>query len=212
VGVNEQVEMTASASATWTASSGAVAPTTGTTVTWTAPVAPAAATVTATPAAGGPCSVPMTAIQPSRRSLVKATDKVYSAGKAGSGFFANVTILPTSVSFMRTELREDTVNSVAHGYYDTVLHWNGIAHPPTKWLTPNASNSGLVDEIGSPVPGTPGPFSLGDFLWAIPQAFRTPGTTGAGTVYSTAYQTQAMINTSGSEGTYKEGASRGRTP
>ena len=212
VGVNEQVEMTASASATWTASSGAVAPATGTTVTWTAPGAPAAATVTATPAAGGPCSVPMTAIQPSRRSLVKDTDRAYDPGKAGSGFSAIVTIQPTSVSFTRTELREETANGVAHGYYDTVLHWNGIVHPATAWLAPNAGNSGLIDGIGTRSPGSPGPFSKGDFGWAIPQSYRTAGTTGAGSNYSTAFHTQVMINTSGSEGTHKEGASRGRTP
>jgi hypothetical protein len=212
VGVNEQVEMTASAPATWTASGGTVAPTSGATVTWTAPGAGATCTVTATPATGSACSVPMTVIPPSHRSLVKQTDKAYTAGRAGSGFFAKVTIMPTGVSFTRTELREDTVNAVATGYYDTVLHWNGIAHPPTAWLRPDASNSGLVDNIGSVPPGTPGPFSVGSFLWAIPQAYRTAGTSGSGSVYSTPPQTQEMFGPSGAEGTAKEGASRGRRP
>jgi hypothetical protein len=212
VGVNEQVAMTASAPSTWTASAGTVAPTSGATVTWTAPGAGATCTVTATPARGGACSVPMTVIPPSHRSLVKKTDKAYTAGMAGSGFFADVTIMPTGVSFTRTEFREDTVNAVATGYYDTVLHWNGIAHPPTAWLRPDASNSGLVDSIGTVPPGTPGPFSAGTFLWAIPQAYRTAGTSGSGSVYSTPPQTQEMFGSSGAEGTAKEGASRGRRP
>lgn len=212
VGVNEQVEMTSSASAAWTASSGTVAPVSGTTVVWTSPGAGATCTVTAAPAAGSPCSVLMSVIPPSSRSLVKQTDRAYTVGKAGSGFTANVTIMPLGVSFTRTELREDTVNSVATGYYDTVLGWNGLAHPPTAWLRPNASNSGLVDNIGTSLPGSPGPFSSGTFLWAIPQCHRTPGTSGSGAIYSTANHTQVMGGASGAETTSKEGASRSRTP
>jgi hypothetical protein len=212
VGVNEQVEVTASSAATWTATGGTVSPASGAKVTWTAPGAGASCTVTATPAKGSPCSVAMTAIPPSSRSLVWKTDKAYSAGKAGSGYFADVTIVPTRVSFSRTELREDTVNSVASGYYKDVLRWDGITHPATTWLRPNASNSGLVDEIGSPVPGTPGPFSAGRFEWPIPQMHRPPGSTGNGSQYSTGRHIQVMAGPTGAETTSKEGSSRSRTP
>lgn len=113
---------------------------------------------------------------------------------------------------MRTELREETASSVATGYYKTVLHWDGIPHRPTSWLTPNANNSGLEDTIGTSPPGTTGPFSVGTFLWRIPQSYRTAGTTGGGTVYSRANHNQRMGGTNGAETTSKEGASRRRVP
>lgn len=212
VGVNERVEITSSASATWSASGGTVTSASGTTVVWTAPGAGATCSVTATPAKGSPCSVSMSVIPPSSRSLVKQTDRAYTAGKAGSGFQAKVTIMPLKASFGRTELREETVNAVATGYYDTVLGWSGLSHPATAWLSPDASNSGLVDSIGTGSPGSPGPFSAGGFLWAIPQSYRTAGTTGGGSVYSTAQHRQVMGGTNGAETTSKEGASRSRVP
>jgi len=213
VGVNEQVEMTSSAPATWVAACGTVvAPAMGTTAIWTAPAAGGTCTVTATPATGGPCSVSMTVLPPSSRSLVRTGLQAYTAGLAGSGFVATVTINPTGVSFTRTELREDTVAGVATGYYDTVLGWNGSIHPATAWLSPDIHNSGLVDTIGTVPPGSGGPFSEGTFVWPIPQSFRTAGTAGTGSPYSTAFHVQVMIGPSGAEGTAKEGASRGRVP
>ena len=154
----------------------------------------------------------MTVLPPSSRSLVKRSDRAYTAGLAGSGFVANVTFMPLNVSFMRTEFREDEVEGQAEGYYDTVLGWDRVRHPATAWLSPNALNTGLIDTIGTNPPGSPGAFSAGKFLWPIPQSFRAPGTSGDGNVYSTAYQTQVMIDSSGAEGTAKEGAARGRVP
>jgi hypothetical protein len=212
VGVNEQIEMTASASATWLASGGAVTPAKGTTVIWTAPAVGATCSLTATPATGNPCSVSMTVLPPRSRSLVKQSDRAYTAGLAGSGFVADVTIMPTNVSFTRIQVWEGAVNGVATGYHDTVLHWNGLPHPPTMPLVPNASNSGLRDTVGTNVPGSPGPFSRGTFSWPIPQLFRAAGSTGSGSVYSTAFHTQVMTGANGAEGTYKEGAVRGRVP
>lgn len=212
VGVNEQVEMTASASAVWAASSGTFRPAAGRTMVWTAPGAGGTASITATPATGAPCSASMTVVPPSSRALTKNGDRAYTAGLAGSGFTASVVIMPTQVSFTRTELREETVSAVATGYYDTALSWNGLVHPTTPWLSPDAANSGLVDTIGTGPPGAPGPFSPGTFLWAIPQSFRAAGSSGSGTVYSTANHSQIMSGATGAETTSKEGASRARTP
>ena len=211
VGVNEQIEMTASASAKWTASSGTVTPhASGVTAIWTAPDVGATSSVTATPATGAPCSVSITVIPPTRRSLVKSSDRAYTAGLAGSGFKAVVTIMPTNVSFTRIQVWEEDVNAVATGYYDTVMGMNGLRHPPTPPLVPNASNSGLIDTIGTNPPGSPGPFSFGRFLWAIPQHYRI-GSTGS-IPYSIGHHTKVMIGIIGAEVTAKEGAIRGRTP
>lgn len=204
--------MTASASATWTATDGTFASASGATVTWTAPAAGATCSVTATPTTGTPCSVSMTVVPPSERSLVVQSQRAYTAGLAGSGFVAGVTIMPTNVSFSRIEVREETVNAVASGYYDTALHWNGLAHPTGTWIPLDAHNNGLIDTVGTKPPGAPGPFSAGDFLWAIPQSYRIAGSTGAGTVYSTGYHIQIMAGTSGIEATAKEGASNARAP
>lgn len=212
VGVNEQVEMTASASVTWTASNGTFPPpASGATAIWTAPDVGATASVTATPASGNPCSVSMKVLPPARRSLVKSSDRAYTAGLAGSGFQAIVTIMPTNVSFTRIQVWEEAVNAIATGYYDTVLGWNGLPHPPTAPLIPDASNNGLIDTIGTNEPGSPGPFSVGSFLWAIPQHYRIVGSTGS-IRYSTGNHAQSMLGPTGVEGTAKEGASRGRVP
>jgi hypothetical protein len=121
-----------------------------------------------------------------------------------------VTINPAHVSLTRIQVREEAVNAVAAGYYDSVLGWDGMAHPPTAWLTPDAGNNGFVDTVGTNPPGSPGPFSLGVFVWPIPQSYRVNG--GAGVVYSTGTHSQVMIGSSGAETTAKEGASRSRTP
>lgn len=212
VGVNEQVQMTSSVSASWSAGGGSITPTSGTTVTWTAPPDGRSCSVTATPASGGSCSVSMRVLPPSHRSLVKISDRAYTAGLAGSGFRANVTIMPTNVSFTRTEVREEEVEASATGYYDTVHGLDKAVHPATAWLSPNASNSGLIDTIGTNPPGLGGPFSVGTFIWPIPQHHRPAGGSGSGTRYSTGTHAQAMVDVNGSEGTAKEGASRGRTP
>jgi hypothetical protein len=215
VGINEQVELTASAASAWTASAGTLSATSGTTVTWTAPSTGATSRITATPpaATGSPCTVSIRAIPPSRRSLSNPpTPRSYSAGLAGSGFVADVTILPTNVSFSRIEVREEAVAGVATGYYKDVLGWDGLMHPAGGWIVPNASNGGMRDTVGTNPPGSPGPFSSGDFLWSIPQHYRILGSSGGGTFYSTGNHIQIMGGSSGREGTGKEGAVNTRMP
>jgi hypothetical protein len=216
VGANERVEMAASVPVTWRATGGAIAPASGPVAVWTAPaIVPAGGTtfsITATPASGTPCSVSMRAIPPSHRAQSNPSPIAYTAGKAGSGFVGTVTISPTSVSFSRLETREETVKSVAIGYYDTVLGWNNIAHPTGNWLPIDATNSGIQDTVGTPAPGTPGPFSAGTFTWVIPQSYREAGTGGGGAPYTPGTHQQVMAGTNGTETTSKEGASNSRTP
>lgn len=212
VGVNEQVRMTCSASATWTATSGSVTPATGTTVTWTAPETGGSAAVRATPKRGRPCSVSMAVLAPNQNILVKQSDRTYTAGLAGSGFVGSGTIIPTNVAFSRIEIREEEVKSEAEGYYDTVLGWDKVTHPRGSWIQVTSNNGIGTDTVGTNPPGTPGPFSEGRFVWPIPQHYRIVGGSGNGTFYSTAFHVQLMTGTDGTEGTAKEGASRGRVP
>jgi hypothetical protein len=155
----------------------------------------------------------MTVVPPRSRSLVRQTDRVYDPGKAGSGFLAVVTIMPTDVSFARTEVWEGGVAAVAKGYYDKVLGWNGLPHKPTAPTIPPHPKTGFIlqDKIGTNEPGSPGPFSPGTFEWDIPQLHRPAGGSG-GAVYSTGHHWQIMVGNKGAEGTAKEGASRGRSP
>jgi hypothetical protein len=212
VGVNEEVAMAVATSATWAASTGAVSPTTGNAVVWTAPDADGASTVTATPAQGSPCSISMNVVAPSSRTLVKHRNRVYDNDLAGSGFIADATILPTNVSFGRTEVQEGEALADADGYYDTVLHLKGKKHNATAWTLADPNKVLLRDGVGAPEPGTPGPFSRGNFSWEIPQLYRLAGSTGKGTVYSKALHTQEMFGPSGAEITDKEGAAWGRRP
>ncbi|GAB6094357.1 hypothetical protein JCM14469_06090 [Desulfatiferula olefinivorans] len=211
VGVNEQVAVTASAAVTWTATAGTITPANGLTATWTAPDTATACTITGTPATGAAASVPMTVIRPASRQLTKSSDRAYTAGKAGSGFVADVVIMPTTVSFSRIEVREQTVNATATGYYNTVLGWNNIAHPLGSWLAVNSANSGIIDTVGTTPPGSGGTFAAGTFVWAIPQEYRA-GATGTPRTFSTGTHRQVMAGATGEETTSKEGASRTRTP
>jgi hypothetical protein len=213
VGVNERVEMTASTSSNWSASHGTVSPAVGNPTTWTAPERKASScTITAKPVAGAsPCKVKMSAVAPTKMHLTHDTDQGYTAGLAGSGFFAKAEILPLNVSFTRIEIREDTVKAKASGYYDKVLHWNGKPHKLGGWATPNSKNSGLKDTVGTVPPGTPPPFSQGHFLWAIPQQYRVMG--GSTIIkYYTSDHVQDMTGPTGEETTTKPSASRKRIP
>jgi hypothetical protein len=222
VGVNEEVEMTAPAAGSWTASGGTLSATSGGTVTWTAPVVGSAGadfTITSTPATGTPCSVTMNVVRPERRQLTKRSnsvtppgDRAYPAGASGSGFVADVRVLPLDVSFSRLQVREGRVTATASGYYDTVLGWNGAVHAAGTWITLNARNGGIIDTVGTNPPGGPTPFSAGTYTWPIPQFYRRVGSSGDGVRYSTGTHSQVMAGTSGSETTSKEGATRTRSP
>lgn len=184
-------------------------------VLWTAPGVAATCDITATPTnpkAGAPCTVSFEVVPPAERSLAWKSDLNYTKDLAGSGFVATVTILPTDVSFSRIEVREEEAIGVATGYYDTVLKWNGKKHPATNWTVPVGSNIGMIDTVGTPAPGSPGPFSKGTFTWEIPQTYRPLGSTTSLPPYSKATHLQEMFAASGAEGTSKEGAGRGRRP
>jgi hypothetical protein len=222
VGVNERVEMTAPTAGNWTATGGRLSATTGTTVRWTAPVVGSAGgdfTITSTPAAGTACSVTMHVVRPERRQLTKRSntvvppgDRAYTAGLSGSGFVANVRVLPLDVSFSRLQVREGTVAATASGYYNTVLGWNGTVHPLGTWITLDARNGGIIDTVGTNPPGGPAPFSAGRFTWRIPQFYRRVGSTGNGVRYSVGTHRQVMVGATGRERTSKEGATRSRSP
>ena len=217
VGVTEEVAMSAARPplpATWTATDGALGPPINGVVIWTAPEVEKTCVVTATPKdpAIGPCSVSIDVVRPTERVLKKTTDVVYQAGLAGSGFIADVTILPRNVAFERIEVREEEAVGVATGYYDTVLHWNGKKHAATKWAVPHGNNLKVIDTVGTQAPGTAGPFSQGTFQWDIPQTYRAIGSTAAQPPYAIAIHLQEMFAPSGAEGTSKEGEGRGRRP
>jgi len=213
VGVKEEVAIASSVPSAWTASDGTFTTFSDRVILWTAPVLAAKAVITATPAGGGaPCSVTMEVVPPSSRQLVKKTDRPYDAGLAGSGFEADATILPTEVSFNRIEVREEEAIGVATGYYDKVLLWNGKKHPVGAWVVPDPAVRIIRDGVGSPSPGTPGPFSKGTFEWPIPQTYRPVGSTAQPIEYSKASHFQEMLWTSGAETTTKEGAGRARRP
>ena len=222
VGVNERVEMTAPTTGNWTATGGRLSAASGATVRWTAPVVGSAGgdfTITSTPATGTACSVTMQVVRPERRQLTKRSntvnppgDRAYTAGLSGSGFVANVRVLPLDVSFSRLQVREGTVAATASGYYDTVLGWNGTVHPLGTWITLDARNGGIIDTVGTVPPGGPTPFSAGRFTWRIPQFYRRVGSTGNGVRYSVGTHRQVMTGATGRERTSKEGAARSRTP
>jgi len=213
VGVNEQVELIASVFVTWSATGGTLSTTTGKKTIWTAPETASNETIRATPGASIAtiCEKTFDVVAPNQRVLSKTSNHAYTAGRAGSGFFANINIHPLDVSFARIQVREESVLSTATGYYKS-LGWNGISHPQTtNWLPLGANNGGLRDNVGTPPPGSPSPFSTGTFNWPIPQSYKAIGAAGVH-IYSTGTHIQQMNDATGTETTSKEGASNNRTP
>ena len=210
VGVSEVVTLTSSAPATWSASTGTLTPTGPSSATWTAPGTPATATITATPTSGGAATATIKVLQPTGNIQSDITPQGYAPDRAGSGFVSKVTVQPTSVSFSRIKVREETATGNATGYYDTVMHWKGIQHPQGTFMPLDRNNNGQTDTVGSVPPGTPTPFSKGDFHWPIPQSYESPS--GAAVVYSTGDHLQEMTGVTGEETTSKESASNTRTP
>ncbi|HQR52370.1 MAG TPA: hypothetical protein PLZ79_03810 [Burkholderiales bacterium] len=215
VGVREEVAIGASVAASWTVSDGTYVAFSVDRIIWTAPPLAANCTITATPTdpkTASPCTVSFEVVPPSGRALARERDLAYTSNLAGSGFVAGVTILPTDVSFSRIEVREEEALGVATGYYDSVLGWNGKKHGATSWTVPGGQNIRMVDTVGTELPGSPGPFSKGTFDWEIPQTYRSIGSTQSIPPYAKANHSQEMFGVSGAEGTFKEGAGRGRRP
>jgi hypothetical protein len=101
--------------------------------------------------------------------------------------------------------------SEATGYYKDVLKWDKGMHPTGRWARVDAKNNNVKDTIGTPPPGTHGPFGPGTFYWPIPLTCRRPDDKTP-IPYGTADQMQVMTDGSGAEITSKEGAERERTP
>ncbi len=212
VAVNEIVLLTASAPSTWSATAGSINAK-DTSGTWVSPASakPVTCKVKATPAKGAPCSIDFHVIPPRGQQMTKTTDRSYTSGLAGSGFETAALILPLNVSFSGIVVREETVAGEATGYYKDVLKWDKGMHPEGKWARVDTKNNNVKDTIGTPPPGTHGPFGTGTFYWPIPLTWRHPDDTKP-IPYGTADQTQVMMDASGAEITSKEGAERERTP
>lgn len=217
VGVNESVQLTATAPSAWSATAGNIfaSATASPSASWVSPASSATAvscSITATPATGSPCSISFQVIPPRERKMTRMTDHAYTAGRSGSGFMATALVLPLNVSFGSIEVREETVAASAGGYYENVLHWDKGMHPVGKWVSVDATNNNIKDEIGTKPPGETGPFSFGTFVWPIPLSWRHPNAPTTTFPFGPAVQMQLMMDNSGTEITTKEGATRSRTP
>jgi len=85
------------------------------------------------------------------------------------GFLGNIFLEPTDVSFANVTFGEGTVNAVASDFYANL---NGSPHPQNNFGGVggcNVTTGCLVFQFDEVYTGTKGPpFSIGDFLWAIP--------------------------------------------
>lgn len=222
VGVGEIVEIGASMPVTWTISGGRIhgrKPKAENAIYWLAPEVGGSSTITATPKAGGSCSVTFKVIPPSMIVYSKGKDRPYDPGRSGSGFIAGMSIRPLDVNFAAIELREGTCPTVASGYYTHLkvsgrtLNMNDVEHQPNpKWGPVDAENNGTGDKIGTHPPGLPGPFEKGVMTWTIPQFYRLFNGSGNGVFFCNSIHVQSMGGTTGTEISIKGAANRTRTP
>jgi hypothetical protein len=114
----------------------------------------------------------LTVIAPTGAHVTKFSNLRHTNGRCGVGFQAYIYLEPANVSFANTTFAEGTVAAVASGYYASL---NGLPHPPTAIPKPvgncNTTNgctllNGAYDTVDTNDGSTP--FSIGNFLWAIP--------------------------------------------
>ena len=120
----------------------------------------------------------ITIVAPSDALMVQrpGTNIKHTTGRWSVGFKGNIFLRPTDVSFGGIKWGEGTVAAVATGYLAPL---NGKMHPvgPLIMVGPGDSTNGCqvlgIDTVFSGDGGPP--FSVGDFLWAIPWEFSVGG-------------------------------------
>jgi hypothetical protein len=120
----------------------------------------------------------ITIITPSGGHLTRFSGLRHTMGFASVGFQAHIYLEPANVSFANLFFSEGTVAAVASGFYAV---FNGIPHSATA--TPIAIGNcnittgclGGTDTVDTNDKGPP--FSVGDFLWAIPWQYKVTGGT-----------------------------------
>jgi hypothetical protein len=146
--------------------------------TYTAPDRAGSATITADAGCGcGKWTKTFSIIEPSGAQFTKSGGDKHINGWTSAGFLANVTILPTSVSFYAIQIKEDSVAPTG-----TSGDWAGIGnHAEGSWISVNADNTlPAQDHINSK--GGPGAVP-GGYTWAIPWRYHVGS--GTGYIFST---------------------------
>jgi hypothetical protein len=195
LGVGEQVTLTLSPSSAspvswWLAPSfgaGSLSASTGSTVTFTAGDTSADPTIYVmvgdSTSHQAECIQPFTVIPPSGVQFTKLSER-HEQWTCSAGFHAQVTILPTMVSFYRTQISEmSCYPSAAQGCYALM---SNDQHPRwSSWYTPSQDNrlSTSVDYVFSNIVRYP--YSAGLFVWNIPWNYRVIGNSSDG--YSFTY-------------------------
>ena len=129
------------------------------------------------------CIVSFSVIPPSGVAFTKLLDR-HLQWSCSAGFHAQVTILPSNVSFYRAQISELECYATASGCYG---FRNNELHPRwcEGWLTPAQDNSlpTSVDYVWS---GTIYPtYRAGAFLWPIPLNYRLPADSSDGHYFGT---------------------------
>jgi hypothetical protein len=132
---------------------------------------------------GAECIVSFSVIPPSGVAFIELADR-HLQWSCSAGFHAQVTILPTNVSFYRTAISELECYATTTGCYDV---WKNQQHPrwSVGWLTPAQDNSlpTWVDYVWSGIiyPA----YRSGTFLWPIPWNYRLPSDSSDGHNFGT---------------------------
>jgi hypothetical protein len=141
--------------------------------TYSAPGSPATVVlrldVASGPSQGQGQNYTISVIAPSDGHMVKDSNLRHTMGLAGVGFLGNIFLSPTDVSFANMSFGEGTVNAVASGFYAS---FNNLPHPEDTFGGLSGCNvtTGCLVNPHDMVDTNDkaGPFSVGDFLWAIP--------------------------------------------
>jgi hypothetical protein len=190
------VVMTAPETPHWDTTAGSVSPTTGSDTLFTAPINAANATVKAT-IRGAKLETSFDVKEPSGVKFVKVL-AIHQQGYCDAGFQADVTILPTDVSFNRVEISEMEATATASGCFASLndrIHKNWTDQG-FGWLQPDCDNK-LPPTVDQARVGVPfGCTGSGSFSWPIPWNFRVVGDLSDGHTFKTLPQTAVSANSS----------------
>jgi hypothetical protein len=217
IGVGEEVDLTLKpaslGTATWSLTGGGTLnPTSGLTTRFTAPESHTNCVVTAQ-FMGESCSKPFTVVEPASESATTngaAPPDPFPVGSQGVCMNMIITIEPTSVSFYRVQMKEESGPASNVTGYMTNFSAAALYHSAnTNWVTLSEGNKHGDHAHHTGFPNLP--WGVGGFDWVIPVYWRVvDGSTSNSFPSST--QSIRMTDTNGTTSVTKLGASATRTP
>ncbi len=123
-------------------------------------------------------TIDRTAVAPNNALMTQQAGQLHHRnGQWSAGFYGEIWLRPTNVSFNRVQFSEGVGNVAANGY---LADFNGTAHAQGVWCTLTNGNAATgnrvngTDTVRAAKPPPPPPFAIGQLDWPINWQYRVP--------------------------------------